>query len=249
MAPSKPSLPPEPVGRDIVSDSSKVAKRPKRRYHRFGNGALNVTPKGRDENEIFRRNQSSPLLQLPPEIRDSIWRYALGNKVFLAKYNTRGKGRFVPSKSESNDSVALLRTCRQVYSEAATHHLTLGWFVFDEYWAVQRSFGAMKPWQRKQIKQIRLSVDKFSTLTTWDRESITFFSSLASKHRKLPSAVKEVEFLFHYGEDTADADIQTRADQSLEHFKNNPKGLNLRNLDYVLTARGGKGNPESFRSY
>lgn len=198
----------------------------------------------------FQQNQSSPLLQLPPEIRDIIWKYTLGNKDFLANYNSRGKRRFAPSISESNDSVALLRTCRQIYSEAASYHLSLGWFVYDQFWVVHRSFGAMKPWQRNQIKQVRLSVDKSDALIDQNHESIAFFSALVAKNQKLPSAVKEIEILFHYKEDTADADIQTLADRSLEHFKNILASLDiLRNLDCVLTARGSKGAPESFRTW
>ncbi|KAF2034836.1 hypothetical protein EK21DRAFT_84956 [Setomelanomma holmii] len=88
-------------------------KRPQRGYRKFKTGLLNVTPIG-DEVAICSKNaQESELLRLPPEIRAMIWRYALGyQNVWLSTVR--------PIKEASwTDRCQLLRTCRQIYSEAA----------------------------------------------------------------------------------------------------------------------------------
>ncbi|KAI8940193.1 hypothetical protein NX059_003899 [Plenodomus lindquistii] len=70
--------------------------------------------------KICKENASSPLLRLPPEIRNRIWEFALGVSAFPARmqgdtivisqsYWTTGKKTVFP----------LLYVCRQIYGEAA----------------------------------------------------------------------------------------------------------------------------------
>ncbi|KAA8617144.1 hypothetical protein PtrSN002B_008404 [Pyrenophora tritici-repentis] len=67
-----------------AGSKDKVVKRPARGYHKFKNGLFNVTPK-RSEKELVKVNQQSPLLRLPPEIRNRIWEFALGGMVYRVK--------------------------------------------------------------------------------------------------------------------------------------------------------------------
>lgn len=106
-----------------------------------------------------RANQDSPLLRLPPEIRDRIWKYALGGKVFIARCYSVGTMtcRFAPSAMESSNGVALLRTCRQIYSETAVYPSSLGTFACNDLKALKKSAKTLKTYQRKQVAQLRLA--------------------------------------------------------------------------------------------
>ncbi|KAJ4992160.1 hypothetical protein SVAN01_02481 [Stagonosporopsis vannaccii] len=81
MAPRKPTTAAKPSGKSPADPNNKVVKRPARGYHKYKNGLLNVTPKG-GEVVLVKNNQKSPLLRLPPEIRQCIWEYTLGHSVF-----------------------------------------------------------------------------------------------------------------------------------------------------------------------
>ncbi|CAN9346453.1 unnamed protein product [Alternaria alternata] len=114
----------------IKKSEDKVIKRPARGYHKFRNGLLNVAPKG-DEKELTKQNRTSPLLRLPPEIRNIIWKLS-------------------PSPEPKN-VMALLRTCRQVYAEAALMPLTLTIFTTDYIPYAARDLRKLKPQQRRLI--------------------------------------------------------------------------------------------------
>jgi hypothetical protein len=66
-------------------------------------------------------NQNSALLRLPREIRDCIWKHALGGNIFpvAKKYSRSETYTIMPKAARPSNGVALLRTCRQIYSETA----------------------------------------------------------------------------------------------------------------------------------
>ncbi|CAN9366812.1 unnamed protein product [Alternaria alternata] len=130
----------------IKKSEDKVIKRPARGYHKFRNGLLNVAPKG-DEKELTKQNRTSPLLRLPPEIRNVIWKLVLGGNV----YRTWLCGRLESPSPEPKNVMALLRTCRQVYAEAALMPLTLTIFTTEYIPYAARDLRKLKPQQRRLI--------------------------------------------------------------------------------------------------
>jgi hypothetical protein len=91
------------------------------------------------------------LLVLPPEIRNDIWKLVLGGKI----YHARNNDRFQTSQAESKNATALLRTCRQMYAEAALMPLTLTKFSGSCFgcWEV---FKKLKAYQRKHITSFQI---------------------------------------------------------------------------------------------
>jgi hypothetical protein len=76
--------------------------------------------------EIAQRNAtSSPLLRLPPEIRNMI--YTLIIDVNTVVFTKAGLGR---GRHPIQDGLALLRVCRQIHAEAALLPYALNTFVF-----------------------------------------------------------------------------------------------------------------------
>lgn len=72
----------------------------------------------------FRENAQSPLLRLPPEIRNMIFRYAVGGMTFdFTTYDRPWLHRLQGWKPRVCNPIqncfSLLRVCRQIYSETA----------------------------------------------------------------------------------------------------------------------------------
>jgi len=91
---------------------------------------------------------------MPAEIRNAIWKLVLGGK----EYRSDWKARFYPSPTEPKDVTALLRTCRQIYSEAAIMPLALTIFSVRCVREAERSLKKFKPNQRKQITTLQFPV-------------------------------------------------------------------------------------------
>jgi hypothetical protein len=94
-----------------------------------------LTPSSARQNQ-----QESPLLKLPPEIRNQIFQLAIGDK----KYHTLSE----PSRSflrrwEDKHAVALLRCCRQIYAETAL----LPWSQYTFKFSTSQQ---MRIWFRQQ---------------------------------------------------------------------------------------------------
>jgi hypothetical protein len=110
-----------------------------------------------------KRNQKSPLLRLPPEIRHSIWEYALGGHVLRESTLGNKEGgtkryRWVPPWSERTCGLDLLRTCRQIYSETALLPYKLNTFS-THYQLFQFNLRCwLKPFQDAQISLIQLEL-------------------------------------------------------------------------------------------
>ncbi|KAJ4372398.1 hypothetical protein N0V83_004172 [Neocucurbitaria cava] len=137
----------------------KVVKRPRRGYHKFRNGLLNVTPKG-DEKELTESNRLSPLLRLPAEIRNEIWKYALGGKVYRGVFDDSKapSTKLSLPRTEPANTAALLRTCRQIYAETALMLCSLNKFSFDFTADVCVGVRKLKSIQRRQIMSVQLEL-------------------------------------------------------------------------------------------
>ncbi|KAI4916534.1 hypothetical protein J4E85_010189 [Alternaria conjuncta] len=102
-------------------------RRGKRGYHKSKDGLLNVKSIGSEIAIVQRNAEESPLLRLPAEIRAMIWKLAIGNPIIRPAWGGPIKPLKYRSPFEERASefpaprhrFALLRVCRQIYSEAA----------------------------------------------------------------------------------------------------------------------------------
>ncbi|KAF2831381.1 hypothetical protein CC86DRAFT_138684 [Ophiobolus disseminans] len=146
------------------SGDSVVKRKPARGFHRFRSGILNVTPKGA-EKELVKRNQDSPLLQLPPELRQKIWEEVLGGKNFRCQifdYKIGKTERMVPPKTERAFGLCLLRTCRQIYSETALLPYKLNIITFSHLSSFRHELMVLQKFQRSQVVGIHLEASRRS---------------------------------------------------------------------------------------
>ncbi|KAH4935009.1 hypothetical protein HBI79_080080 [Parastagonospora nodorum] len=163
MAPRKPAAA-DKAKEPLAVKKSSVVKRPARGYHKFKNGMLNVRPKG-DEKALVSSNQNSQLLRLPAELRNRIWKYALGAMEFRPLYRSSGKSSFQPKPSEKKNAFALLRVCRQIYSETASLSFAVNSFSIRSH--RRMSFASLRHFQRYQIHQINEIRIEVASPVTW----------------------------------------------------------------------------------
>jgi hypothetical protein len=146
----------------------------------------------------MKRNAGeSPLLQLPPEIRNRIWKFALAGNIIRPTWSDGGKSIvdnfYYNERSGLYDPLphrlSLLRVCRQIYQEAAafTRHVCIfRFFDFDDLrgWmarapADQRKavgvvqFGLQHPLdhasrERAPLKQLGKAIPKLPNLNVVD---------------------------------------------------------------------------------
>ncbi|KAH7086678.1 hypothetical protein FB567DRAFT_628778 [Paraphoma chrysanthemicola] len=175
---NKPTKRPAPK----MQSEDRAAKRPARGYHTFKNGMLNVAPKG-NELALVKSNQNSPLLQLPPEIRNHIWKLVLVGMVFRQQYKNAFIGqRYVGRSSRSvlknkphdaKNAMAMLQVCRQLYAECAALPYSVNQFASEFYWmeAFSTALRRLRAHQRSHITDILF---EFGGYSTW---SVNRFSS------------------------------------------------------------------------
>jgi hypothetical protein len=113
------------------------------------------------------RNQNTPLLSLPAEIRGRIWAYAVGGATLRPRptslYTYDGKRRLKRWPADSPHGVALLSVCRQIYSEAAFLPSKLSILLIDNIeisWLAhaRSAISQLKPYQRRQIKNVQFGL-------------------------------------------------------------------------------------------
>ncbi|CAN9337078.1 unnamed protein product [Alternaria sp. RS040] len=114
---------------------------------------------------IFVRNQeASPLLQLPGEIRNKIYQYALGSHhIYLNEHYHNFKKIVIRGddgkRISKDDLFALGYTCQQIHSESAVLLFSLNEF-FGYFWSmfeVQRC-ELFTPSQRNAIRNISVTI-------------------------------------------------------------------------------------------
>jgi hypothetical protein len=75
---------------------------------------------------VERNSKHSPLLQLPPEIRHRIWKFALGFQTIKLNYQPESNhlGRrcksYADKRIQRRIAFSLPRVCRQIYAETST---------------------------------------------------------------------------------------------------------------------------------
>jgi hypothetical protein len=103
-----------------------------------------------------KRNQDSPLLCLPPEIRNRIWEYTLGgNDIRQVDYGHR-ISVFLAKPHEGLNTFALLRVCRQTYAETALLPFSVNTFAALDCCNLGKSVKAFKKYQRSQITHLQV---------------------------------------------------------------------------------------------
>jgi hypothetical protein len=110
-------------------------------------------------------NQNSPLLRLPAELRNKIWEYALGAMEFRLLYRSSRKIPVQPKPSEKKNAFALLRVCRQIYSETAPLSFAVNSFSIRPHYRV--SVANLRRFQRYQIHQIKEIRIEMDSLVEW----------------------------------------------------------------------------------
>jgi hypothetical protein len=106
------------------------------------------------------RNQGSPLLRLPGELRTQIWIYVLGYKLLNMWYSSSFAsiwGRVAAPITHCRNVMDLLRTCRQIYAECACIPYRYNIFSFDSYDSIYDQLKNFKLYQRANITHIQLN--------------------------------------------------------------------------------------------
>jgi hypothetical protein len=144
-------------------------------------------------------NRNSALLRLPTEIRQEIWKYVLGGKTYLAtcfggRYYS-GDYKFAPSAAETCNGMVLLRTCRQIYSEAVLYPFIKATFAYHNLTYLMRSVQALRPYQRKLVTQLRIDCRRQNH--TPGVEDSGLLSDHETEIKKLFPAVAHITVLIH----------------------------------------------------
>ena len=148
-----------------------------------------------------KSNQESPLLRLPPEIRNKIWEYTLGHNILKPIRVRLGwrsyKHRWISRRNESQINLSLLATCRQIYSEGALMPFVFNTFATETWYRDQvnlaRSFTMFKVHQRMLITSILLRYCSYASLEWDDRDEIHLRNCGSQLGRWLPN-LNTIEF-------------------------------------------------------
>jgi hypothetical protein len=104
---------------------------------------------------------ASPLLRLPAEIRNQIWQYTLGtmqvHPTVKGTPRCTDRGSDTISDFDVDRQLALVRTCRQLYSEAGLIFYRDSTFFFNAYSAMARFRLSLRVAQLEAVQTIALS--------------------------------------------------------------------------------------------
>jgi hypothetical protein len=107
----------------------------------------------------MQNRQSSPLLRLPPELRNQIYEYVLGGEIY---YLLDSSGRMILIKNRYNGArrpqkhcFALLETCRQLHAETASLPSSLNTFASSSL-TIANFFSKLTTAQQEAVKGVRL---------------------------------------------------------------------------------------------
>lgn len=133
----------------------------------------------------MKRNfATSPLLRLPPEIRNRIYSLALGPHRIVVRYiphehyyKTIKKQRYpmhygggLYNRCASRDflkegsrslRLGLLRSCRQIYGEVALLPYSLNKFAFGNDWEMKRCMHTLRPAHKRAMGKITILGEPF----------------------------------------------------------------------------------------
>jgi hypothetical protein len=156
---------------------------------------------------------------MPPEIRNSIYRYALQGNYFITQVRTLGdKQRPISSPSEIN-FLPILLVCRQIYAESALLPIQLSSFDFDNAYDFRAWCKSFNPIQRDTVETVAFELN----FTTTCMSGLDAFYSVGTfqKLRNL-SSLQEVNF---YGRGHWDTIAR---DQLVEHIRKAAQKKDLR---------------------
>lgn len=103
------------------------------------------------------KNQQSPLLRLPPEIRNKIWTIALGDMIFIPNRDWFARPYlWVAANPPRNHRLALLRTCRQVFCETALIPYKINTFIVPRYIKLRSFLRRMKTAHRRAVSTLQV---------------------------------------------------------------------------------------------
>ncbi|KAF2682589.1 hypothetical protein K458DRAFT_276177, partial [Lentithecium fluviatile CBS 122367] len=127
--------------------TDRIVKRPKRGFHTFKNGALNVRPKGTEVAMYTTRN---------------IWAEVLGGKTFrqhpILRPRLPALYKLKAPKCDRRGCMALLRTCRQIYAETSLIPYQSGIFSATDLFHFRPLLKKLKVNQRSQIATLQLEI-------------------------------------------------------------------------------------------
>lgn len=183
-------------------------------------------------------NQQSPLLRLPREIRDCIWKYALGGKVFLMKEHVDAERFEIVPENAASDNNALLRTCRQIYSEASSFPLRFGTIACLSPWAFVPCIKTLTRHQRAQVTKLCLTCCCPHDMMDWDDGDLK--SCRCKPEYYLPS-LTQIEIFVHGVENENDTWFQNKTESIRECLK---RTLERSGCELLL-----RGTPEKMQPY
>ncbi|KAI4613172.1 hypothetical protein J4E83_007584 [Alternaria metachromatica] len=172
-------------------------RRGKRGYHKSKDGLLNVKPIGSEIAIVQRNAKESPLLRLPAEIRSIIWKLAIGNPIIRPAWGgpikpLRYRSVFEERASEfpaPRHRFALLRVCRQIYSEAAAYSRQISVFRFYNFGSLQYWLNHATSAQRKAVQKVQFGRYEY-ILRRW------MSRNFAKELKKLPG-LTQVEISYY----------------------------------------------------
>ncbi|KAF2797889.1 hypothetical protein K505DRAFT_234490 [Melanomma pulvis-pyrius CBS 109.77] len=208
----------------IIDRNARVYKRkPKGSSAKRRDGLLNTKIRARSKlmKIALENSTASPLLRLPGEIRDTIWRYAVGghqvdmcghHRGFKYQYN-RVKIRPLGCEETTPSNFVrptfqLLQVCRQIYIEASHIVYTMNTFGFNNGDVMDRWIKSIPLGHKRAVASIDVPSMYMSTYTMGTRKPL---------HRKFPN-IKRIGIDIHYAKqvrernetlDQAKARVQT----------------------------------------
>jgi hypothetical protein len=100
----------------------------------------------------------SPLLALPAELRESIWKLALGGQIFAIHCRPSYKRGRVATRvlNGQKNYASLLRVCYQIYIETKLVPFQQNAFRIRSEDALSLWFGRLQPWAQQAIAEVHL---------------------------------------------------------------------------------------------
>ncbi|OSS50740.1 hypothetical protein B5807_04087 [Epicoccum nigrum] len=142
--------------------------------YRLKNGVLDISRKWTEHLDATESNSKSPLLRLPPEIRNRIWEYTVGGKVLDVTYFQRYRSRryveevtTISKDSFPQHSHALLQACRQIYAETALLPFSKNTFRFEREQAFEWARQLLKV-QQNLLEKVHIVTHRAQRLYGWN---------------------------------------------------------------------------------
>ncbi len=184
-----------------------------------------------------QNQQQSPLLRLPPELRNKIYGYVLGGKVF--QFRSEKYHELVKSSMKKKQNLALLGVCRQVYAETALLPFTLSTFSIRYVKTWHKWLADIKTARAANIKFVQCQMTQVGSVvwTPYERWSSRTLVDLVSPHLKLRELplLKHIEITIELFSFTSFArgDAETKA-HAVESAKSLNRAIQVQRPDVTI---------------